>query len=263
MDRSFGGTHEWHEEDVLITVRAYPVPSARYLEISCVAGITSAGALRRLHPIPDRHLDPHARFSKFDIVRLRTKKSEDPRPESYRVDLDAISPKIGHLTTGNHWEERTQWVSPFRASSMESLSAGIRDHGKERSASLGLIRPRSISRFEIVRKPSSDWDDGSKAKLAQESLLYPRRVEPLQFIPYDFFYTFHCEDASCKGHRMSVLDWEIKQSFRRWSLQYGSEWQDKLRQKYQDELPKRSSILRWDAKGQTSNLDDHWALLST
>ena len=42
------------EERVLILAKTYPSPSAHHIETSCVAGITEAGQMRRLFPVPYR-----------------------------------------------------------------------------------------------------------------------------------------------------------------------------------------------------------------
>ena len=41
---------------VLITVKTYPIPSSRYDELVCTAGVTETGDLVRLYPINFRDL---------------------------------------------------------------------------------------------------------------------------------------------------------------------------------------------------------------
>lgn len=41
---------------VLITVKTYPIPSAKYDELVCTAGVTGAGDFIRLYPINFRDL---------------------------------------------------------------------------------------------------------------------------------------------------------------------------------------------------------------
>ena len=146
---------------------------------------------------------------------------------------------MGHIGTDRGWFERNERVKPFRANSLEELFAKWKEVGTLESPSLALIRPRLIERFEIKRKLELDWDERSKAKLAQESMLYARRIEPLEFIPFEFYYHFKCENGACRGHRMSVLDWEIKQLYRRCIRDYGKDWEIKLRFKCEEELIKK------------------------
>ncbi len=226
---------DWREEEILITVRAYPEPSERYIETSCVAGITRDGRIFRLHPIPDRLLASENRFRKYDVLRLRVKRSEDPRPESHRVDLDHGFPQVRHIGTKNAWAERNRWVEPFRARSIEELKVD----DVRISRSLALIRPRKIDRLEIKPKESDDWQEKQRAKLSRISFVMPERVEPLEFIPYRFSYHFQCDDDRCRGHRMSIVDWEVAQSYRKWREDYEEKWEEKFRQKYEEQLLKK------------------------
>jgi hypothetical protein len=215
----------WSQEEVLITVRAYPEPSTRHVETSCVAGITADGHPRRLFPIPDRLLQNKDKFSKFDVVRVRVQRpANDGRPESRKVDLDQGIEKVATLHTTDGWHVRDRWIEPLRAPSLEALDITVAKDVPHRP-SLGLIRPKSVEAFEIVSQSKTDWDAGQKAKLAQQPMFLPKPIKDLEFIPYKFYYTFHCDDDSCKGHRMSVIDWEMLEAYRRWSRDYGDQWQ--------------------------------------
>lgn len=222
----------WRDEDVLVTVRAYPEPSKKYGKTSCVAGVTRDGELRRLHPIPYRMLDQADKFRKYDVVRLRVRKSDNVRPESHRVDLDRPFPLISRLGTTDGWRERDRWVAPFRAPSLEALT--VRDVRTSRS--LALVRPRHVDRLRIEPTGKVEWGEREKAKLGQEPMLVSKPAAPLEKIPYKFSYEFHCEDARCNGHCMSIVDWEIHQSYRKWLRQYGDDWEEKFRQQYANQL---------------------------
>ena len=52
-------------ERVLILCKTYPSPSARYVETSCVAGISEAGELMRLYPVPFRLIQDEKQFKKW------------------------------------------------------------------------------------------------------------------------------------------------------------------------------------------------------
>ncbi len=54
---------------VLITVKTYPIPSAKYDELSCTAGVTEEGEFIRLYPINYRDLPWGQQFKKFDGPR--------------------------------------------------------------------------------------------------------------------------------------------------------------------------------------------------
>jgi hypothetical protein len=75
----------WIKKRVLITVRTYPVPAKKGIEVSCTAGITDDGKWIRLFPIPYRFLDEDKRFSKYQWIDVDvTKAKDDPRPDMRR-----------------------------------------------------------------------------------------------------------------------------------------------------------------------------------
>jgi len=58
----------WAKKRVLITVRTYPTPASRGVEVSCTAGITDTGNWIRLYPIPyDRFLATEFYLSRFEV----------------------------------------------------------------------------------------------------------------------------------------------------------------------------------------------------
>lgn len=57
--------------------------------------------------------------------------------------------------------------------------------------------------------------------IAQQRLIYnPPRLEK---IPYTFHYQFACDDPRCRGHDLSIIDWEIAQVFRSWRRKYSEQ----------------------------------------
>jgi hypothetical protein len=82
---------QWAKRKVLITVRTYPVPSRKSVEVSCTAGITDDNKWIRLFPIQYRFLDYDKRFRKYQCIEASVTKSlSDTRPESYKIDPDTI-----------------------------------------------------------------------------------------------------------------------------------------------------------------------------
>ncbi len=49
---------------VLITVKTYPIPSSKYDELVCTAGVTETGDFVRLYPINFRDLPYYQKFKK-------------------------------------------------------------------------------------------------------------------------------------------------------------------------------------------------------
>jgi hypothetical protein len=68
----------WVKKRVLITVRTYPTPAWKGIEVSCTAGVTEARQWIRLFPMPYRYLSSDKRFRKYQWIELNTKKSSDP-----------------------------------------------------------------------------------------------------------------------------------------------------------------------------------------
>ena len=92
---------------VLITVKTYPLPSKKYEELVCTAGVLEDGRWIRIDPIPFRSLPPNKKFEKYewiqvDLVRNRS----DFRPESYKPKSDASNIVIlSKIDTENAWQE--------------------------------------------------------------------------------------------------------------------------------------------------------------
>ena len=67
------------------------VPERRYAETSCVAGITEAGQLIRLYPVPFRFISDEQQFKKWQWIEARIQTaSNDRRSESHKVFVDTI-----------------------------------------------------------------------------------------------------------------------------------------------------------------------------
>jgi hypothetical protein len=75
----------WSRKKVLITVRTYPVPAQKNIEVSCTAGITSEGEWIRLFPVPYRFMEYDKRFVKYQWIEVDVLKApQDSRPESHK-----------------------------------------------------------------------------------------------------------------------------------------------------------------------------------
>ena len=68
-------TEKWLEREALVTVKAYPNPSAKYFESVCVAAITREEGWVRLYPVGFRSLPDQQRFKKYHRVQLQDAKT--------------------------------------------------------------------------------------------------------------------------------------------------------------------------------------------
>jgi hypothetical protein len=82
---------------VLITVRTYPVPATKGVEVSCTAGVTDDGKWIRLFPLPYRLLEDERKFKKYQWINVNVTKAKsdsdratDYRTVQSRVDAKAI-----------------------------------------------------------------------------------------------------------------------------------------------------------------------------
>lgn len=212
-------TLDFKHKEILILVKTYPNPSASYGETVCCAGIDlETFKWIRLYPIGYRDLEYEKRFKKYNIIRAGcAKASDDPRPESYRIKEDSIS-VLGHIDTKNGgWERRKEIVLRLPTKSLCQL---VREE-EATHISLGLIKPVDVS-FEIHPHALSG-SPKRKTAYAQGSF-FRKPKDPIEEIPYKFYYQFRCQSESdCKGHKLSILDWEIHEAYRKWRYRYKSE----------------------------------------
>lgn len=230
----------WNQVELLVTVKAYPAISRKYGEAVCVAGIrtdTPSPEWVRLFPVDWRDRQRVEQFKKYDIIKLQGKAhGTDQRPETLRPNLSHGFEVVGHLPTGDGWARRRRHVEPLMIGSMCEL---VRRQ-KETGMSLGVFRPREIHDFTIEQNPSAGRTAGQDASLSQMPLFTPSGDGPtgdLEEVPFVFRYRFRCDEAGCRGHHQSLIDWEVGESWRRWRHSYPEdELKKRLREKWLDEV---------------------------
>ena len=75
--------HRPERKRILVTVRTYPTPARKGVEVSCTGGITDRGDWIRLFPVPYRRMAPNQRFKKYQWIDVEVTKASDARPESF------------------------------------------------------------------------------------------------------------------------------------------------------------------------------------
>lgn len=194
---------------VLITVKTFPIPSAKYDELVCTAGVEEDGSFVRLYPINFRDLPYSQQYRKYQWIELQAEKHKrDTRKESYRPDCstiqtlgEPIEPKRGD------WSERAKYVMQQKARSMEELA----DRKDADRTSLGIFQPKEIYDL-VISEDEPEWKASFKSALMQARLWDDRKVtkEPPRKVPFKFHYRFACDDPRCKGkHQMMIEDWEV------------------------------------------------------
>ena len=193
---------------VLITVKTFPIPSAKYDELVCTAGVNECGEFLRLYPVNFRDLPFSQQYKKYQWLEVDAVKhsGRDSRKESYRPNCDTIRLIGEPVSSKNNWAERSKFALANTAQSMEELRAKQDDD----RTSLGIFRPREV--FDLVVVPDEpDWKPGFKAALMQQRLWENRKAskEPPRKVPFKFQYSYVCEDSRCNGHQMMIADWEV------------------------------------------------------
>ncbi len=232
------GQTVWQKQRVFVVVRTYPYPARQGVEVSCTAGITAAGSWIRLFPVPHRFMNPDNRFRKYQWIDVSTLKAPgDQRVESFKINPNTIAPLREPISSGKAWMDRKAIVMPLRAPSLCSLQR----EQKQGGPTLGFFKPRTIERLLII--PQSDiWKPSQQARLRQGlqgNLFTSVPDEELEKVPFAFKYRFHCDDDGCRGHALVCTDWEMGQSWRKWSREYGAQWEAKFRERYERDMIER------------------------
>ena len=220
------------EKKLLIVVRTYPSPAKKGIEASCTAGITEEGHWIRIFPVPYRLLDNDKRFRKYQWIRVLASKATDHRPESYNIRQDSIKILGAPLPSKKDWAERKNYIFPLLSPSLCCLQ---RTRDRDGFPTLGIFRPKQIKRLRITPDDAT-WTDEQLQILEQSDLFTKHPRSQLEKIPFRFQYEFRCVEKSCHGHTIVCTDWEMGQSWRKWSSKYGEEWETKFRQRYETEM---------------------------
>jgi len=214
--------------NILITVKAAPVPSASYGETVCVAGLRIDPGYTgwvRLYPINFRNLDSPQAFKKYDIVN---------RSESWRPDIGSLH-TIKHL---NAWKPRVPYIEEWAVDNTCDLAAAAQDD--PRAKSLGLVRPAEILDLIVERHPG--WTPDQQAKLDQYAnqldLFAPEggTREPLEAPRFTVKYRYRCGASHCRSHTQSIIDWEAVALQRRLRHLSDAEAVADVRRKFLDEM---------------------------
>lgn len=222
---------------ILVVVKTYPNPSQTHVKTVCCAGVDlDTGRWVRMYPITFRRL-ADSRFKKYQVIECQaTTPRNDARPESLRVDQDSIKLVGDVIATSDRWRRRMRLL-PAPSSSLEAIKAANIADG----VSIGMFRPKAIRR--LVKESADPWTEKERAALRQERLGLGdqeiRELGELEQIPWKFSYEFDCDADGCSGHKLQIFDWELGQSYRRWSRSDPGRWEEMIREMYERELPAR------------------------
>ena len=186
------------KKKILITVKTYPVPSKKYDETVCTAGITENGEWIRLYPIEFRKLEHSKQYKKYDLVEVMVeKRTEDFRKESFRpIGTCKI---IGHIGTKNGWAERKALVLN-KVRVYKNISELISDSKSPSFVSLAVFKPTEILDFKCEEQ-DHNWSVEESKQLDMFASNTFKRVEKL---PFKFKYIF--KDETDRISKLIIID---------------------------------------------------------
>lgn len=230
---------------VLITVTTYPLPSDKYQELVCTAGILEDRSWIRIYPIPLSYLIKN-RFRKYNWIEIDLTKRDakkDFRLESYNpVNADLRDLKIlSEVKTKNNWEERKKYCL---VKVYDNLGTLIEEaHDPNLRTSLATYRPKEILDF-IIKEDERDWKPKWKKQMEQLSLFTGDDFNKfyIRKVPYKFSYRFR--DGDDKIRTLMVEDWEIGQLYWNCIKSSSSEQEalEKVRNRCWNELVLKSDL---------------------
>jgi hypothetical protein len=197
---------------VLITVKTYPLPSNKYEELVCTAGVLEDGRWIRIYPIPFRSLPRDKKFEKYEWIELDlVRNMKDFRQESYRPKSHSNIRILGKIGTEHGWTERKKYVLKEVFTSFDELIRQAKGRSKK---SLATFRPREIVDFKI-EDDARTWKEQWLAHLNQYDMFQEidakgegvlRKIADK--VPYKYSYQFFCEGER-KPRTLMIEDWEI------------------------------------------------------
>lgn len=208
---------KWQRRRILIWGKTRPELSKTYREVVCTGGVfEDTKRLVRLYPIPLRYMDDEKIFKKYQwIDAFVSRATNDPRPESYKIQVEDVQ-VLGHIPSENGlWSERAKWV--MQPENIFGSVEALQEKWRQDHTSLGLVKPRQVIDIQAVPVPSQEITEFQKrydeALLQMELPLDPetgREIKPLRQADYRYKVAFRCEDERCESdHFFSVRDWEV------------------------------------------------------
>jgi hypothetical protein len=200
----------WVQRKLLIWGTTYPEFSKTYYETVCTGALdATTGRLIRIYPLRLRYqAQPfhHYEWIEADIMR----NTSDFRPESHKINQDSIK-IVGKIDTHNNWAERSSWI--LNPQNVFASVEALQEVQNADRTSLGLIKPKSVSRIYARYKPDEDrqeWEEARERALRQKDLFVDAesKTKDLVFMPIQYRIQFRCDDPACTTeHDLSLLDW--------------------------------------------------------
>ncbi len=198
---------------VLITVKAYPLPSNKYRELVCTAGLLNGEKWVRIYPIAFRFLSNDRRYSKYSWIEVDlVRNKKDFRPETYRPcrGIDEDIKVVGKLDTTNNWAVRKTYILQEVFYSMDELIKLAKSDSKK---SLATLKPIEIVDF-VIEATERNWKETWIAQSKQGNIFeidakgQTGTRSLIRKLPYRYSYTFLSE-GDTKPRKLMIEDWEL------------------------------------------------------
>ena len=143
--------------------------------------------------------------------------------------MDSIEP-VSHLDTKGNWESRKKIVLPAVSPSFCGILSDA-----EKNKSLGAFKPRDV---EFSWKRATLESEAKREACYTQLSFFDKKKNAIEQIPFDFYYHFKCYQPSCPGHKLPIVDWEMRESYRKWRHRYKPQEQllHMIRQKWLDDM---------------------------
>jgi hypothetical protein len=200
-------------EEILIAVKTYPVPSVKYDELVCTAGLKKDGSWVRIYPVPFRKLAYERQYKKFQWIAFDIKRNHsDPRPETYKLQDHNNIRLINEIPPDKDgvWKERRKYLLQNVYYNREKLIADA--YSPTKGTSLAVFKPKKITCFKI-ENDCREWDknkiESIKARAQRIDLFLgmEKVFEVVNKLPYKFSYEFI--DENNNKSKLQIIDWEI------------------------------------------------------
>ena len=198
---------------VLITVKTYPLPSGKYGELVCTAGLLNGKTWIQIYPIPFRFLQDSEKYPKYSWAELDlVRKTDDFRPETYRPrqGMDEEIRIVDKLGTADNWAARKSYVLEEVYSSLGELIDLAKGNSKKSLATLKPLEIVDLTIEEIEREWKEAWlaqaRQGHFFELKPDGKTTQRRL--IRKLPYQYSYKLLTEGDK-KPRKLAIEDWEI------------------------------------------------------
>ena len=204
---------------ILVLVKTNPIPSKKYAEIVCTAGIREDGTWARIFPIKFRQLPREHQFRKYQWIECYGYKPDnDNRPESFHINMERGLTCLGEpLDTDEGWERRRCAILDKTQPKVYESLRELKADGVANKVTLAVFHP--TTKRLVCEKPKKP-EDPDRIAAAMAAVMAPDLFEDngwrdnfklCEKVPFDFKY----EVTDCEGEKakFTILDWELGSLF--------------------------------------------------